>query len=128
MRTEFIDVDGRWGIILNFNFTEKDEEEMSAIMDSFGMARRNIERSMRILFTHNSGMAVSRDDLRMSAIFIGEPTSRSQFWNSIAHELRHVSTAIIDYYGEPYNGEPAAYLDGYLLQKVVEEIAEPCGE
>lgn len=128
MKTEYIDIDGKWGVIVNYDFDESDAEEMEAIMDSFGMGRRNIRRAMRILMTHNSGMAVSRDDLRMSAVFIGQPTSRGQFWNTISHELRHVSTAIIDYYGEPYDGEPAAYLEGYLLQKVVEGIAEPCRE
>jgi len=126
METSYIDVDGKWGIVLNYDFNERDTEELGAIMDAFGMPERNIRRAVRILMTYNSGMAVSREDLRMSAVFIGRPTSRSQFWNSIEHELRHVSTAIIDFYGEPYYGEPAAYLDGYLLQRVVEEIAEPC--
>lgn len=71
-------------------------------------------------------MCVSRDDVRMSAIFIGESTSTSQFWSTVNHELFHVEQAILDYYGTEWDGEPAAYLSGYLLQKVVEEIAEPC--
>ena len=47
--------------------------------------------------------------------------------NSIAHEMRHVSDAILDYYGDEWEGsETPAYLDGYIFQKVVETIAQPC--
>lgn len=42
------------------------------------------------------------------------------------HELYHATTAIIDYYGEPYDQEPAAYLQGELMRLAVEEIGEPC--
>lgn len=126
MITKFIDVDGKWGFLVNFDFDLLDWDDMAAIMQSFGMKERNINRSLQILSTYNSGMAVSNDDLRMSAIFIGKPTTKSQFWSSINHELLHIEQAILDYYGEDWDGEPPAYLAGYLLQRVVEEVAEPC--
>lgn len=128
MRTDYVDVPrDKWGIVLVSNFdVDKEYIDLAAIMQSFGLKERNIQKSLRILSTFNSGMAISRDDIKMSVIFIGTPTSNSQFWNSISHELHHVATAIIDYYGEPYDGEGDAYLHGYLLQKVVEEIARPC--
>lgn len=127
MKTEYIDVDGKWGIVIVMDFdTEYEYDELVAIMESFGMRHRNIEKSMRILSTYNSGMAISRDDIRMSCVFIAPTTSNTQFWNTVAHEMNHVATAIVDYYGEPYDGEGMAHLHGYLLQKVVEEIATPC--
>lgn len=127
MITNYIDVDGKWGIILVFGFdTEEEYDDLSAIMQTFGLSIRNVNKSLQILSTYNSGMTVSRDDIRMSVIFIGKSSSKSQFWNSISHELHHASTAIIDYYNEPYDGEGDAYLHGYLLQRVVEEITEPC--
>lgn len=70
--------------------------------------------------------AVSNDGLRMTVIYIGRATSPSEFWSTVNHELYHATTAIIDYYGEPYDQEPAAYLQGELMRLAVEEIGEPC--
>lgn len=127
MKTEYIDVDGRWGIVVVYDYDVDDEyNELFAIMRSFRMNMRRVNKSLRILSTPNSGMAVSLDDLRMSAIFVSNATSTSEWWSTIAHELHHVATAIIDYYDEPYYGEGDAYLHGYLLQRVVEQMAKPC--
>lgn len=127
MKTEYIDVDGKWGIVVVYDYDVDDEyNELFAIMRSFRMNMRRVNKSLRILSTPNSGMAVSLDDLKMSAIFVSNATSTSEWWSTIAHELHHVSTAIIDYYNEPYYGEGDAYLHGYLLQRVVEQIAKPC--
>lgn len=127
MQTKYIDVDeGKWGIIVIYDFDVMDWDEMAAIMESFGMRERNIGRSIRILSTFNSGMTISKPSLRMSALFIGDATSNAQWWDTISHELVHVEQAILEYYGEDWQGEPPAYLSGYLLRRVVEEIAEPC--
>ena len=126
MTTKYIDVDGYWGIVLCYDFDWEDHEEMAAIMESFGMRKYSIRRSLHILSTFNSGMAVSHHGLRMSVMFVGEATSPIQFWSTVNHELVHVEQAILDYYGEDWEGEPPAYLAGYLLQKTVEQIAEPC--
>lgn len=127
MVVRHIDIDnGKWGILFVCDFDLMDWDRLSSIMQTFGLSERNINKSLKILSTYNSGMCVSRDDVRMSAIFIGKSTSSSQFWSTVNHELFHVEQAILDYYGTEWDGEPAAYLSGYLLQKVVEEIAEPC--
>lgn len=127
METAYIDIPTKkWGILLIYDFDMLDWDDMSAIMQSFGMPLRRVQHAIRVLSTYNSGLAISNDDLRMSAIFIGKPTSNAQWWNSLAHECKHVVDAIISYYDEPNDGESAAYLQGYIFQKIVEEIAEPC--
>lgn len=129
MTTKYIGVgdDGEWGLIVCYNLHTHDTDELAAVMDSFGMGKGDIREALGVLMDErNSGMCVSREDLRMSAVFIGRTDTRSQFWNTVSHELTHVGTAIIDYYDVPYSSEAAAYLQGYLLQRVVEEIASPC--
>lgn len=129
METRYIDVDKKWGIVIIYDFNvEEEQDELEAIMQSFGMSIRNSEKSLRILSTFNSGMAVSDTILKMSAVFIGDATSNAQWWSTIAHELHHVATTITDYYGKPYYKEGSAYLHGYLFQRIVEEIAVPCAE
>lgn len=126
MKKDYIDVDGKWGILLIYDYDDRDSDEMSAIMESFGMKERAINKSLRILSTYNSGMAVSSLGTKMTAVFISEATSDSEWWSTLAHELKHASDAILDYYGEELYGEPSAYTTGYLMRKAVEILCAPC--
>lgn len=116
-----------WGVVVCFDFdTVFERKLMTEQMRSFGMSPRSIDKALRILSNYNTGMAISNDVLKMSAIYISDATSPSQFWDSCAHELAHVVTAIIDAYYVPYYSEDAAYLSGFLMRQLVEEIGEPC--
>ena len=66
---------------------------------------------------NNTGMAVSRDDLKMTAIFISKCSDPIQFWSTLNHELYHANVAIIDYYGKPH---------GELMRQAVMKIGLPC--
>lgn len=123
MKNKYIDIDDdKWGVIMVYDFDMLDWDDMAAIMRAFGLPMRKVRYAIRVLSTPNSGLTISSPELRMSVVFIGEPTTKSQFWNSVSHEMKHVTDAIIDYYQEPLDGESAAYLSGYLLQKVVENF------
>lgn len=127
MKTKYIDVDGYWGIVIVYDFdVRKDWYELEATMDSFGMDERKIQKSMKILSQKNTGMAISRDDLRMSAIYLADTTSTDEFWSTAIHECKHVADAIIDYYGVVWDSEDAAYLTGYLTKEMVLLLGEPC--
>lgn len=94
-----------------------------AICQSFGMKSYRFEKAWNILMTPNSGMAITNDMLRMSAIFIGKQTSKGQFLNTLSHECSHVASYITEYYDISCRSEEFAYLQGDLFQKAVEEIA-----
>lgn len=127
MITKYLEVgDGDWGVLVNYDLDMLDYDDIAAVLHSFGMNERNIQKSLRILSAPNTGMAISNNDLRMTAIYIGKATSPSEFWSTVNHELYHATVAIIDYYGEPYDEEPAAYLQGELMKMATKEIGEPC--
>lgn len=126
MITKYIDVDGYWGILVNYNFDKYDMDDIAAVLYSFGLSNNKIDYALDVLSQYNTGMAISSPSLRMTSIYISKSSSSSQFWSTINHELLHAEQAILDYYGEDWDGEPPAYLAGYLLQRVVEEVAEPC--
>ena len=116
-----------WGVAVVYDFdTYKEHDVLAEQMRSFGISLRNAEKALSILSGYNTGMAVSNETLKMSAIYIGDATSTEQWWDSAAHELSHVCTAIIDAYNVPYNSEDAAYLAGFLMRQLVKEIGEPC--
>ena len=114
-----------WAVIVCYDFSLLDFDDMAAIMDTFGLTKKNINKALRILSNYNTGMAISRDDIKMSVIFISKATSPSEWWSTCLHEIRHAAQAIIEYYGADW-GEDDAYLTGFLTKQVVEEIAEPC--
>ena len=123
MKTYYVEIPrDKWGIVVICDFDMNDEYELASIMESFGMRRSRIEYSLSVLMSPNSGLTISNDGVKMSAMFIGPATSKSQFLNSIAHENVHVASAITDYYGEPCAGESMAYLSGFLMQRIIEEI------
>ena len=126
MTSKYIDVDGRWGIIVIYDYNIMDWDDMRAVMRTFGMREKDVRKAIRVLSESNTGMCVSRDDIRMSCIFVSHATTESEWWSTLNHELLHAGVAIIDYYGERYNEEPAAYLQGYLMRRAVEELGEPC--
>lgn len=128
MVTTYLDIPyKKWGIVIISDFdTEYEYVELMAIMRSFGLSTKKSRFAMNVLSSYNTGMAISRDDIKMSAIFISKATSSSQWWDSVLHEIKHVCDAIIDYYGVEWDGEDAAYLTGYLMKELVEKMGEPC--
>lgn len=128
MTNEYIDIKGKWGIILCYDLLRLDEYEMRSMMMSLGMRGHRIDEAVDVLLNEkNTGMCVSNDKLRMSIIFIGNATSEDQWWDTLAHELLdHCQRSIIGYYGVDYVGEDSAWLTGYLMRKVVQQIGTPC--
>lgn len=116
-----------WSVVVFTDFdTDLEHDVLAEQMRSFGMTIRDSERAIRILSNYNTGMAVSNDMLKMSAIYISDATNPSEFWNTCSHELSHVVTSIIDHYNVPYYSEDAAYLSGFLMRQLVQSIGEPC--
>lgn len=127
MESKYIDIPNKkWGIVVVYDFDILDWDELASIMESFGMNRRNINKSLQILSNFNTGMAVSKQDIQMSAVFISNATSASEFWSTVIHEFIHIADAILEYYGESWSGEPAAYLVGYLVKEFCEKVGFPC--
>lgn len=118
---------GEWGVVVVYDFdTDFEYYVLIEQMQSFGLSLRNARKAVNILSSYNTGMAISNETLKMSAIYISDATSMSQWWDTVQHELAHVVVAIIDAYDVPYDSEDAAYLSGFLMRQLVEEIGEPC--
>ncbi len=127
MKTEYIEVPrDNWGIVIVYDYDLPDYYDMSEIMKSFGLTENKSREALNVLAKYNTGMTISRDDICMSVVFIGAATSEEQWWDTLAHEMKHVADAILSYYDVMYDGEDAAYLTGYLMQKAVNRFGKPC--
>lgn len=127
MVTKYLEIGNNdWGVLITYDFDYLDYDDIASVLKAFGMNDKNIRKSLTVLAAPNTGMSVSNPNIKMTSIYIGNTTKSSEFWNTLNHELYHATTAIIDYYGEPYDEEPAAYLHGELMRLAVESIGEPC--
>lgn len=125
MKTHYIEIPkDRWAIIFIYDFNIIDADEMAAIMDSFGLPKSKIRYSMRVLFGENTGMTISREDLRMSVIFVGKASSMEQFADTVSHEALHATNAILDYYGIPCDNEDESWTLGYIVRQIARAVKE----
>ena len=127
MQTEYVDVRGKWGIVLCYDLDLDDDVDIMNYMMSLGSDDEGAYKAVDVLFgQENAGLCVTNMALRMSLIFIGDADSAEQWWDTLSHELYHVQQAIIEYYGVRPDTEDAAWTMGYLMRKSVELVAPPC--
>lgn len=128
MKTEYIDIVGKWGIVVYYDIRPFDEYDIRSDMMAFGVNGQTIEKAVNLLlYEKNKGYSVSSFNRKMTLVFIGKATGEDQWWDTLGHELLdHCQKAIVDYYDVPYVSEDSAWLTGYLMRKVVQQIAVPC--
>lgn len=70
------------------------------------------------LGSDNTGFTFTDSRRRRSIVGISPTTSKAQFMNTIVHEAKHVQSRICAYYGIDEDSEDAAYLIGYIIQRM----------
>lgn len=84
MKSEYIDIKGKWGIVVCYDFDERDENDMANYMMALGAMSGDVDGALDVLFGQvNAGMCVTNSPLRMSLIFIGDADSAEQWWDTL---------------------------------------------
>ena len=60
----------------------------------------------------------------MSIVYIGKTTKVEEFVNTTIHDAKHVQSRICSYYNIDESSEKAAYLIGYLVQRMYKYFAK----
>lgn len=71
----------------------------------------------------NTGLTFSNIDHRTSFVCVSDTTELPQMVNTIVHEIKHLQTHICGYYDVSEHGEQAAYLTGYIAQKIYRALS-----
>ena len=66
----------------------------------------------------NTGFTHTNFDKKLSIIAISPTKTKAQFINTIVHEIKHLQSHICKYYDVEEDSEDAAYLSGYIIQKM----------
>lgn len=72
----------------------------------------------------NTGFTQTDFSKKQSIVGIANTTSKEQLLNTIVHEAKHVQSHICMYYNVAEDSEDAAYLIGYIVQKMYLKFKE----
>ena len=85
----------------------------------------NIDNYWKLIIVYNvdlgerdTGFTHTDFDKKRSIVGISLTTSKEQFFNTLVHEIKHVQSHICKYYNVAEDSEAAAYLSGFIAQKM----------
>lgn len=85
----------------------------------------DVEGYWKIIVVYNAplgskdvGFTQTDNEKKTSIVGIAKTSNQEQLLNTIVHEAKHVQSHICAYYKIPENGEQAAYLIGYIVQRM----------
>ena len=119
MITQYIQLGEQdWGVLVYYNVGEEDFASVINSLEALDCTDDDVRAATKTLKKENTGFTFSNSEYKMSIICIGPSSDISQFVNTAIHEAKHVQSHICSYYDIPENSEDAAYLIGYLVQRM----------
>ena len=104
-----------WWVMCYYDIRNpKDFDEVEEALLSVGKEMGDVEKDLFELSGWNAGMTLTDFDGHYSLVFIGKATSPEEMYDTIQHELKHLTEHIGEYYGLDPKGEKSAYLQGEL--------------
>ena len=118
MKKHYIDIVGKWAFVFAYDIEDGDQEEIAEWLRALDCSERQVRNACRVSTSVNCGFTFSRPELRMSVMVISPASSEEQFFNTLVHEIYHLQSTICDYYDVDPGTEDAAYLQGYIMQRI----------
>lgn len=108
-----------WYVMCYYDIrTDSDLDEVHDALIAGGCTDGMAREAIRVLSGWNKGYTFSNLKDHLSLVFIGKAVDAEQMYDSIQHELKHVTEHISDAYGVNPKGEESAYLQGELGRKM----------
>lgn len=70
----------------------------------------------------DTGLCYSNYAQKRSVMVVGQASSPAEFFNSLTHEVRHLTSHIGNAFGLKDTGEPIAYLSGEISREIYPRI------
>lgn len=119
MIAQYIQLGNRdWNMLIYYGVEAEDFIEIEDSLLQVDCPEKDIKKAFKVLSRKNTGFTFSNTEYKMSVICIGKSTNVSQMVNTAIHEAKHVQSHICSYYRIPEDSETAAYLIGYLVQRM----------
>lgn len=113
-----------WNVLVYYGVTENDFVEVADSLMQLGCSKKDTKKALNVLKKKNTGLTFTNPEYKMSIVCIGSASDLSQFVNTAIHEAKHVQSHVCSYYDIDENSETAAYLIGYLVQRMYKMFAK----
>lgn len=113
-----------WNVLVYYGVGEVDFIEVEDSLLQLECSKKYINKAFKVLKNENTGFTFSNSDYKMSIVCIGISSDISQLVNTAIHEAKHVQSHICSYYQIDEASEQAAYLIGYLVQRMYKMFAK----
>lgn len=113
-----------WNVLVYYGVGRNDFVEVQDALLQIDCPESYIRNAFKVLKKKNTGFTFSNSDFKMSIVCIGLASTTDQFVNTAIHEAKHVQSHICSYYGIDETSEKAAYLIGYLVQRMYKMFAK----
>ena len=125
MAAQYIQLGNReWNVLIYYNVGKYDFVEIEDSLRQLDCPTQDIIEAFKVLTKRNTGFTFSNTEYKMSIICIGKTTNVEQFVNTAIHEAKHVQSHICSFYNIAEDSETAAYLIGYLVQRMYRYFAK----
>lgn len=125
MSAQYIQLGRRgWNVLVYYNVDEYDFVEIEDSLRQLDCPTQDVQKAFNVLTKRNTGFTFSNSEYKMSIVCIGKTTKVEEFVNTAIHEAKHVQSRICSYYNIDENSEKAAYLIGYLVQRMYKYFAK----
>ena len=112
-----------WYLYIYYGVNRNNINEISSALRELECPEQYIRKALRIMSLGvNTGLTYSNTSYRTSIVCIGDANSKDQFVNTIVHEAKHVQSHICQYYDINEDSEQAAYLIGYIVQRMYKAL------
>lgn len=95
-------------------FSADDLDEVKKTLLSAGCSRGRAEEAVWVLSMPNKGYTFSNLGDKFSIVIVSRATSASQAYDSVHHEVKHLTEHICEEYNVDSRSEEAAYLQGEI--------------
>lgn len=102
-----------WWVMVYYDIrSEADLNEVFEVLMASGCSDDMAQKACISLSRYNTGYTFTNFDEHSSILLISKATSPDQMFDTIVHEMKHLSEHIGEYYGVNPKAELSAYLQG----------------
>ncbi len=116
--------DRDWYIMAYYDIkTDKDYNEVEEVLIAGGQKPAYAQKVVTELMHPNTGYTYTKFGEHLSIVLVSHATSFEQMYDTVQHELKHVTEHLSSYYRVDPKGEKAAYLQGEIARNMYKAVA-----
>lgn len=113
-----------WWVMAFYNIeTNADYEKIYGTLLASGIGVEKANAAVSVLKNPNTGYILTNSARQTSIIAISHATSYDEMFDTVTHEMQHLTADICAWFKFPYYGEKAAYIQGEIGKNMYKAVA-----